>query len=192
MAAMHNRSDRRMRASGGLSWWLACLLVLVLITAKAPAQTSQEYQLKAVFLTKFAGFVTWPKDTFPTISSPIVIAVVGEDPFGRALDEAVKGESVGGRPLLVSRVSRLEEALDSHIVYISRSERRGLDEMLAALAGRSILTVSETRRFAEDGGMINFFLSNGRVRFEINPKAAEKAGLILSSKLLKVGTIVGG
>lgn len=187
----HRKFDSGFARIPRLSWLVVGVALLLLSQGPVRAQVSQEYQLKAVFLTKFAAFVTWPASAFPQSGSPIIIAVVGEDPFGHSLDEAVRGEVVNGRRLEVLRVSRLEEAFMAHIIFIGRSERREMSEILQVLAGSTALTVGETRRFAEDGGMVNFVRAGDRVRFEINPTAAEKAGLTLSSKLLKVGTIVG-
>ncbi|HUG12332.1 MAG TPA: YfiR family protein, partial [Opitutaceae bacterium] len=130
----------------------------------AQAATTDEYVLKAVFLFNFAQFVEWPSQTFSSPDAPIVIGVLGSDPFGPLLDETVRGESVGGRPLTVQRFVRVEEAVDCHVLYISTSESRRLDEIVAHLRGRGILTVSDSERFMVHGVMIRLVTDRNRIR----------------------------
>lgn len=173
---------------GGL---LLGLLALLLAALNGHAQGTQptEYQLKAAFLYHFAQLVTWPSDAFADTSSPMVIAVLGENPFGKQLEESVRGKSVNGHPLAVKEVETLAEATNTcHILFISSSERKRLPEILAALHGKSVLTVGETDHFTETGGMINFILDVTKIRFQINDAAAKAAGLKISSKLLSLAT----
>jgi hypothetical protein len=146
------------------------------------APTAQ--QVEAVFLFYFTQFVDWPPAAFTGEHSPIVIGVLGDDPFHGALDQAVAGERVNGRPIVVRRLRRLADAPDCHILYISASEARQLPRILGALKGRTVLTVSDLDRFGQSGGMIRFVLIDQHVRLRINAQAARAAGLKLSSKLL--------
>jgi len=134
----------------------------------------------------------WPVQAFPHSSSPIVIGVLGSDPFGAALDDVVRGEMVKGRPLVVRRFQRIEELTDCHILFVSRSERARLEPIVQTLKGRSILTVSDLEGFAGDGGVIGFVLVDNKIRLRVNLEAARDAGLTLSSKLLRPAQIVGG
>ena len=172
------------------------LLAVLLIAAPlhSPAQTpvAREYQVKAVFLFNFAQFVEWPAATFPDETAPLVIGVLGEDPFGPVLDEVVRGESVGGRPLAVRRYRQPEEIGACHILYIGKSETARLDRIVAALKDRGVLTVSDIEGSAHAGVMIRFLAENKRIRLRINLEAARRAGLVLSSKLLRPAEIVGG
>jgi hypothetical protein len=120
----------------------------------------------------------------------LTICIIGEDPFGSFLDETVRGESVGSRALAVRRYGRVEELKSCHIVFVSRMEHGRLDEVLASLKGRSVLTVGEVEGFASRGGMIRFVTDRNRIRFRINLEAAKAANLTLSSKLLRPAQIV--
>jgi hypothetical protein len=150
----------------------------------------EEYQIKAVFLFNFAQFVDWPPDAFPNAESPLVIGILGDDPFGPYLDEAVKGEKVNNRPMVIQRYRDVEEIKVCHILFISKSEAGRMDQVLGRLKGRSILTVGETNGFSQLGGIIDFAMENSKVRLKINLRAARLAHLTISSKLLRPAEIV--
>jgi hypothetical protein len=155
-----------------------------------PAASPTEYEVKAAFLYNFARFVEWPATSLRDPDSPFVIAILGRDPFGAILDETVAGKTVAGRPIEVRRVPRVDDARDAQIVFISPSERPNTAAILKALDRPGVLTVGDTDGFAQRGGAINFVLQARKVRFEINPAAAEQAGLKMSSQLLKLATLV--
>jgi hypothetical protein len=187
---------RHQRKRGLTSLWSVCLLLPALLlpdTRELTAQTkpAPEYQLKAVFLFNFAQFVDWPPQAFPDAQSPLVIGVLGEDPFGAYLDETVRGEKVNSRPLVVQRYRRAEEIKTCHVLFVSRSEADRLGEILASLKGRTILTVGDTEGFAGHGGMIRFLTEKNKIRLRINLEAAKAANLTISSKLLRPAEIVG-
>ncbi|HKT61784.1 MAG TPA: YfiR family protein [Gemmatimonadales bacterium] len=171
-------------------WWLAATAPQPAPAQSSPAQSSPEYQLKAVFLFNFAQFVEWPSSTFPAPDTPLVIGVLGDDPFGPYLDDAIRGESVNGRPLLVRRYRDVRDIDTCHILFVSRREQGHLEQVLDSLKGRSILTVSDADRFASLGGMIRFVTDHNRIRLRINLEAAKAANLTLSSKLLRPAQIV--
>jgi hypothetical protein len=158
--------------------------------ASARASTSAEYQLKAVFLFNFAQFVEWPAQAFPEPKAPLVIGILGEDPFGAYLDDLVTGEKIGDHPLVVRRSARAEDLIGCHIVFISRSEARDLDNIVARLKTQSLLTVSDAESFTRHGGMVRFVMEGGKIRLRINVEAARACGLTISSKILRPGTIV--
>ena len=177
---------------GVLKALAGCLLFSCAASMSAPvlaAPTTPE--VEAVFLFNFSQFVEWPAQVFPEPGSPIVIGVLGSDPFGATLDEVVRGEVVKGRPLVVRRFQRVEQLTDTQILFISRSERTRLRPILATLKGRNILTVSDLEDFANDGGIICFVLMDNKIRLRVNLQAAKEAGLTLSSKLLRPAQIVG-
>jgi hypothetical protein len=157
-----------------------------------PAQTtvSREYQIKAAFLFNFAQFVDWPPTAFTNAEAPLCIGVLGEDPFGTALEQTVLGETVHNRKLIVQHSRRVEDLTACQLVFISKSEKGHLAEILSKLDGREALTVSEIDGFARRGGIINFYLDGNKVRFEINPTIAQQVGLKMSSQLLSLGKIV--
>jgi hypothetical protein len=163
----------------------AALLCAHALGAPTAGFGPREYQIKAVFLYNFAQFVDWPQTAFADDHSPFVVAVLGDDPFGAALDETIRGERLNGRGLAVIRSNRVEDLLACHILFISRSESGRLDQVLSALKGRSILTVSDIDGFSHLGGMIQFVTENNKVRLRINNDAARSAGLKISSKLLR-------
>jgi len=170
-------------------------MITVLLLAKGPdlsAQTprSSEYQIKAVFLLNFAQFVDWPPAAFAAPETPLVIGVLGEDPFGAQLDEAVRDEKMRGRPLVVRRYGRVEEIGECHVLFIGRSEASRLGNIVAGLRGRPILTVSDLDQFAQYGGMIRFVMEHNKVRLRINVDAAKASHLLISSKLLRPVEIV--
>ena len=156
----------------------------------APARAQpppNEYAIKAVFLYRFTGFVRWPTSAFPSPDTPFVIGVLGADPFGDALAEVVKGESVQGHPIAVRRIANAEQAQACQLVFVARGAEALLkNRKLAALS------VGETDAFLASGGMIRFLTEHSRVRLEINLQAAQEAGLTISSRLLRVAQLVGG
>lgn len=168
--------------------WTAC--VGLAVGAPLGAQTPQEYQIKAVFLLNFLQFVEWPESAFATPDAPLRVGVLGHDPFGPILDEAVRGEAVRGRAVEVVRSRSWRELRNCQVVFISRSERRRLAEFLAGWGEAPILTVSDAPGFARAGGIIGFFVDGNRVRFEINRRNAQRRELKLSSQLLGVARIV--
>jgi len=173
---------------------IASLLGLALAGLGAPAvraetTLSPEYQLKAVFLFNFAQFVEWPAQAFPGPKAPLVIGVLGKDPFGAYLDDLVSGEKIGDRPLVIRRYSRLEELAGCHILFISRSEARNLETIVARLKEQNVLTVSDADSFTRQGGMVRFAMENGKIRLRINVEAAKARHLSISSKVLRPDTI---
>src|SRR5882724_3375005 len=161
-------------------WW----------TSAAESATSPEYQVKAVFLSKFPSFVTWPDNVFSEAKAPIVIGILGSNPFGAVLEEAIREVEIKGRPLTIRKIERVEEAAGCQILYIREQERERLSRILDALKNKPVFTVGETDQFTRRGGILNFTLVEGRVRIEINPDEAHRAGLKIDSKLLSVATVV--
>jgi hypothetical protein len=168
------------------------LLLLFFGPSLLPAQatTPHEYQVKAVFLFNFAQFVDWPPTVFADPRAPLVIGVLGEDPFGSVLDDTLRGEMLGERAIVIRRYRRREDIDHCHILFIGRSEGARLESIIRGLRGRHILTVSDTTGSALRGVMIRFVTENSKIRFRINLDAAKAAGLVISSKLLRPAEIV--
>jgi hypothetical protein len=163
----------------------ALLLALLLaVPGAAPAQTAEEYAVKAAFLYNFAKFVDWPPASFPDPNS-LKLCVLGDDPFGSSL-QTVAGEQVAGHKLNVVRTDSTSKLAGCQILFISRSERDHIPQVLAAIKGAPVLTVGDTQKFADDGVIINFILEGSKVRFEINTDSADRAGIRISSKLLQL------
>jgi len=164
------------------------LLGAVLVSA-APAEID-EYQVKAAFLYNFARFVEWPVTSFSGPHDPIVICILGQNPFGESLSEAIRGKEFGGRPFAVRLLSDLAPKLRCQILFVNSAATKLFRPAAGNLKVNAILTVGETPGFTEDGGVINFKLDSGRIHFEINLEAAEQAHLNISSKLLSLAQIV--
>jgi hypothetical protein len=149
-----------------------------------------EYEVKAAYLYNFGKFVEWPATANTGKDNSFTICVLGQDPFGPALDAALAGQSIDGKNVVARRLSRPQEALNCRIVFISSSEESRLKDVLEALDKAAVLTVSDIPQFSTRGGAIQFVLDGKKIRFEVNLSNAADAGLTLSSELLKVATTV--
>jgi hypothetical protein len=168
----------------------ASFIFALMLAGSAVAAGPSEYQVKAVFLFNFSQFVDWPASAFASAGAPLVIGVLGDDPFGAALDEAVRGEAVNGRPLEVRRYSTVEEVDHCHILFINIAAKDRLEQALARLRVRQVLTVGDSENFARAGGVIQFVTIDNKIRLQINLDAAKLANLSISSKLLRPAQIV--
>src|SRR5258707_2795151 len=150
-------------------WLLLVLLALLGGSGLAGAADDEfhEYKLKAALVYNFAKFVTWPTNSFATAESPMIVGILGEDPFGPSLQRTLKSKTANGRPFTIKHLTPKEDPKDCHILFISRSEKERIPSILAALKGQSVLTVSEVEKFAHNGGMINLLVVQESVRFEI-------------------------
>lgn len=185
--------DRGFRGGVGLVGWSLLLLHVVTVNglaADGPASKAPEHQVKSQFLCNFPQFVAWPTNAFASNDAPLVIGVMGEDPFGQMLDQAAKNRTVQNRKLVVKRCNELSEIRGCHLLFISASETRRLKAVIAAAEKSAVLTVGDTAQFARRGGVINLKIEESKVRFEINPDAANRAGLRISAQLLKLGEVV--
>ena len=155
------------------------------------AQSSGEYDVKAAYLYNFAKFVEWPSEAFPSPDSPFAICVLGQDPFGRGLDDIVQGERVEGRPLVVHRLKGWDDAELCHILFVSTSVQEDFDQLLGGHTFRRTLTVGDVPRFLTAGGHISFFLEGSSVRFAIHRANVARTDLKISSKLMRVARLEG-
>lgn len=173
-------------------WFVLAAACCVLPGADAwPAAAASEYQVKAAYLFNFGQFVEWPAAVFASPGAPFVIGILGDDPFGGILDAVVRGESLGGRPLAVRRFRTPEEITDCNILFIARSETPRLEQILEALRGRHILTVTDVTGAESRTAIIVLLTENNRVRMRINIAEARANELVISSKLLRPAEIVG-
>jgi len=179
----------RCRWRGGM-FGLLTMLVMGVTTSGAQTLGPREYQIKAAFLYNFAKFIEWPPEAFPSTNTAINLCILGEDPFGDDLEQTVQDKVINGRAMVVQRLKGVQGLKGCHVLFVSASEQKRVSQILESLKGQSVLTVSEMERFAAIGGMINFTLQENKVRFEINVDVTERAGLKVSSKLLKLATII--
>jgi hypothetical protein len=155
------------------------------------ASPLHEYEVKAVFLFNFTQFVEWPKESFVDASAPFVIGVLGHDPFGKALDDAVLGETVNGRRLIVQRYRTAGELKPCQILFIDGSVSAQASKALESLEHQGTLTVSDAETVGSRDVVIRFLEEDKRIRLRINVDSARSAGLTISSKLLRSARVVG-
>lgn len=149
-----------------------------------------EQALKVAFLLNFAKFVEWPAEAFGSGSDPVVIGVLGQDPFGGVLDETFQRQSLNGRNFRVERFAHLQDLKPCHVLFVSGSEKKKVRQLLTTLGASHVLTVGDMSDFAPSGGIIGFFNQGDRLGLEVNVDAAERAGLRISSKLLKLAKVI--
>jgi hypothetical protein len=178
----------RGRGESACPKWLAFGFAMTLHFSLLAMDGPLEYQVKAAFLLNFTKFVEWPSTAFAAADSPIAICVLGNDPFGKALDQIVAEEVVGGRKVVVRRIKEAPTPHACQALFVNGTGKEVLSDLSGL--GPGVLTIGEGEGFVRHGGMIAFVVENRRVRFGINETAAEAAGLKLSSKLLNVARSV--
>jgi len=161
-----------------------------LLAAPAMAQRPAEYQVKAAYLYGFGRFVEWPPAAAVAGDGAFVLCVLGDDPFGRLLDQAAEGAVLKNQPVSVRRIERAEDAVACDTLFVSASEQPRLPRILSVVGRQPVLTVGDSPEFAQRGGMIGFSMEGSRVRFTVNLAAAQDAGLMLQSELLRVAASV--
>ena len=162
---------------------------ILMLSAQTPS--TREYQLKAVFILNFTQFVEWPSSSFSSAQSPLIIGVLGKDPFGNYLEDVLSNEKINGHALVAHRYNSVAEIeKDCHLLYVNLSENTKNEKTIASLKGHSILTVSDDPNFLKQGGMIRFYTKENKIQLQINPEAAKSENLIISSKLLRLAEIV--
>jgi len=168
-----------------ISW-----LLLGLPGALAQRPKPSDYDVKAAYLYNFGRFVEWPGKVEASLGGSFRVCVLGQDPFGPSLDTTLAGETIAGKTVVAKRISSAHESGNCQILFLGFSEASRLNKIIAELDQKSVLTVSDMPQFLNSGGMIQFVLEGKNVRFEVNLPAAQRAGLTLSSELLKVATVV--
>ena len=172
--------------------WVVLLSPLLLLdtlarSASARPDLTLEAQVKAVFLFNFAQFTEWPAQAFENQTAPIVIGIVGIDPFGEFLDETVQNELINGRRIRIERYHSLAQVKNWHMIYIGSIDPERLEQVLQSIKGKPVLSVSEHENaLAQGEAIIRFVTKKSKIRFIINAQAARNAKLVLSSKLLHV------
>jgi hypothetical protein len=173
---------------------ISTLLFAMAFFSPAPkaglAAEPSEYDLKAAFVYNFIKFVEWPSSAFSRADAPITIGILGQDPMDEAL-ESLKSKTAQGRKLTVRRFAKIGDLEKCHVLFVGKSERESLAVVLKQVRDSGVLTIADIRGFAAAGGIVNFINVENRISFEINTDAADRAGLRVSSQLLKLAKIVG-
>jgi|ERR1700722_10153421 len=169
----------------------AAVALAILATARPCAGDGamREYAVEAAFIYNFTQFITWPKEAFPSDDTPFVVAVVGDDPVGAALDHAMGGKNAQNRPIVVKHFPSPDQLEPCQLLYVPQSQEDSLDEIFQKIGKTSVLTVDDSEKFMAAGGGIRFYLEDSRVHFEIDPDATDAARLKISSRLMKLARI---
>jgi hypothetical protein len=193
----------KIRAYNVILLGLALFVAAITPKARADSTSSQEYQVKAAFLYNFFQFVDWPKEKLTDSNEPIIIGIIGKDPFGDAF-EPLKDKKVKGRSIVIKRFKSFEELkkpaekdkpessqeiktlTECHLLFICSSEQKNLKEIINTVKNQSVLAVGEIEGFLEAGGIINLLVEEKKIRFEINITAAERAKLRIRAELLRL------
>jgi hypothetical protein len=168
---------------------LVCIASALLSPAAQANAPSREYQVKAAFIYNFTQFIEWPDKSFSDARSPLVVAVVGADPFGGLLENTFAGKTIANRTVAIKYFARTEDIGACHVLFVPPNEAGNLSEGLKRLDGQAVLLIGENDSFTADGGSIRFYTENNKIRFEVNLDATRAAGLKLSSKLLQLAKI---
>lgn len=171
----------------------AALILWAVLCTSAPSAHAQpappvqdEAGVKAAFLLRFVQYVEWPRDAFAQPAAPLVIGIAGADAIAAELSQMASSRAAQGRPVTVRPAKAGDDLTSMHILFIGSEDEAMIAQYVGAVRGRPVLVVTESPRSLEQGSMINFVIAERRVRFEIAPEAAERAGLTLSSRLLAV------
>ncbi len=168
-----------------------CLLLVVgfllmsVFPVRAVERGASEYEVKAAFLYNFAKLTDWPPGSFAGDQAPLTICVLGDNPFGNAFN-TIRSKTIKNRPAAVREIADVDAAGGCHVLFISSSEKPHVEAILGSLGKRNVLTVSDMKQFAASGGMIGFVMVDEKIRFEINTRASNRAGLNVSSQILKL------
>lgn len=169
------------------------MLCLCVPSAKVYAhipQITNEYKLKAAFLYNFTRFVEWPDQAFPNTAAPIVIGIIGEDPFGSFLDDLISNEKIGNRSIIVRRFAEAKDIADCQLLYITYLQTEKIAAVLSMVSNKGVLTINDIPAFTGMGGIVQFYTEKNKIRMMINNAAAKRAGLNISTKLLSVAKVV--
>ena len=168
---------------------LALSIAIQVTSTDAQQQKLGEYEVKAAFMYNFLKFIEWPDKAFFDYHTTINLCVLGKDPFGSTLD-FIQGETINNKKIIIKYHYDIDGLEKCNVLFISSSEKERLTKILQTLGGLNILTISDTKSFAQQGVLINFHMEENKVRFEINQDAVNRSKLKISSKLLKLANIV--
>ncbi len=167
---------------------MAQLAILLFSSVLAASEAQiEESTLKAVYIEKFTQFVEWPKQAeINDTSKPFVIGVIGETPFESALKKSFSTRRIRDKSVVVRRISGMDEIADCHLLFISNISKEKLQRVLSSVKGKPILTVSDAEGFGVSGVLINFYVLNSKLRFEINETAVRESNLTFSYRLMQI------
>jgi hypothetical protein len=200
LVVQHKNEEAAGQATSRWAWLFLCVCATTWLTfagnvTPAAAQSttiSREYPLKAAYLYNFGSYVEWPASAFASPQAPFVLGVIGPNPFSDLLDEVASTKKIQGRTIVIRQLATPADATKCQIVFIAggatEAERLGV---IKAARSHPVLTVSESAGLAERGVVVNFFIEQNKIRFEINVQTAREQGLKISSKLLSLARVIG-
>ena len=166
------------------------LLLGISFSRFCAAQAFNEYQVKAAFLYTLTRFIEWPSQSFSGPSAEMTVCTLGGDPFGKHLDDAIRGKIVEGHPVAVRRLTDRSGAAQCHLLFIAPSEQYRMRSLLSLVYAPGLLTVGDSVDFASQGGIVELRLEGDHIRMIVNLTAAEQAKLKISSRVLSLATII--
>jgi len=168
---------------------LLCVFVAFGTGSLGFAGVAEEYQVKAAFFYHFARFIEWPAATFSSEDEPFRVCIVGKNPFEGELANLLSGKAVHNRSVILMPNVPDSQWDQCHVVFVGDVSADRVKTVTRAFKGKSVLTIGEREDFIRRGGVIRLFMQNNKVRFAINPQAAQQAQLHVSSKLLRLAKI---
>lgn len=170
---------------------LGCLLgALAMMPAQGAEITAREYEVKAAFLFNLGSFINWLEGTIGDTDAPFHICVLGDDPFGERLDAITAGQKINGHPVEIRRLNDVSQAVGCEELFVSDSEQMRLPAVFETLRGKPVVTVGESRNFIVNGGMIQFFRRDNKIRLMLDPEAFEETGVRPSANLMRIAQLV--
>ena len=169
---------------------LASALFLSSSSRSYANEQSREYKVKIAYLYNFTKFVSWPDDILtPKDDTPLNICIFGKSPFGQSIDLLVN-KTVQGHSVNVKNIDVIKEGQNCHVIYITKSKEKDVDNILRNIADKNILTVSDIDEFAAKGGCISLSVLKGKIKFNVNLRATDGSDLKVSAKLLELAKVV--
>ncbi|MGD9158826.1 MAG: YfiR family protein [Desulfobacteraceae bacterium] len=151
----------------------------------------EEYTLKAVYLERISRFLEWPpKSNSPWADNYFIIGVLGETQIGKTMEALYATRKIKNKQIKIHYFSTLEKIEECHILYIGPSKSKELNQILALTRNKPIVTVGDTEGYSEKGVLVNFFIENSKLRFEINERGFYESGILIDSLLLKVARVI--
>ena len=179
-------------AAGAVLVVLPIALLVAMPAWPSGESVADEYELKAAVLYNVSKFVEWPAWKMQTPRDPFVIGIVGPAALVRDMERSFHDKSVWGKRIVVRRTRSVAEEEQCHLVFVAEEEDRPLSVDDPALAKAAVLTAGEGTQFARIGGVIGLVLKDSRIQMEVNLEAARRSGINISSRLLRLVTLVEG
>lgn len=171
----------------------ALLISFLLLAGVSTDAQMDEYSIKAGYLYNFSKYVSWPAGVFAAADTPFMICLVGDDPFGGRLDQAIAGKtSADNRPFLLKRLKAIDRAAfqECEVVFLGKSAQTHAAEILDTLKDSPVFTVADFESFAQKGGIADLRIEGTRVKVDLNVNAANRVNLKISARLQQVANLV--